>query len=352
MTDPPDFLTDPPDSSSAPPSRRPRWLSLLWTAVALAVLAPLGWVINLPYFSASAGPTGDAVDAVIVQEGFRTFQPEGELLLLTVSLQPVNLYEATVAFFDRRIDLIEKELLRPQGETNEEARQRGLRAMERSKDIAVAVALAELGLEQDLAAGVEVVGVFREAPASETLADGDLLVEMESQPIRTVDDIRTILESRLPGEEVKVTVIRGSERIPLSFALHSNPDSPERAMVGISASTAYPIEIDSANYGGPSAGMIYTLAVIDLLEEGNLTDGRVVAGTGTIGMDGSVGAIGGIRQKLVAAEAAGADVVLVPTDNYAEATTAPVDVEIVAVETISDAVSYLREGKAGTKETQ
>lgn len=336
----------------APPRSQPRWLSLLWTAVVLVLLTPLGWLINLPYFSASAGPTGDAVDAVIINEGFPTFQPEGELLLLTVTLQPVNFYEATVAFFDRRIDLIDRELLRPQGETNQEARQRGLRAMEQSKDIAIAVALAELELDETLAEGVEVVGVFQEAPAFDVLVDGDLVVEMESQPIRSVGDIRRILESRLPGEEVEVIVVRESERIALSFALYSNPDSPDRAMVGISASTAYPIEIDSANYGGPSAGMIYTLAVIDLLEEGNLTGGRVVAGTGTIAMDGSVGAIGGIRQKLVAAEAAGADVVLVPRGNYAEATTAPVDVEIVAVESISEAVSYLREGKTGTIETQ
>lgn len=341
-----------PAPPPVPPSPRRRRLSLLWTVVVAVLLTPLGWLVNLPYFSASAGPTGDAVDAVIVEEGFPTFQPQGELLLLTVSLQPVNLYEATVAFFDRRIDLIDRDLLRPQGETDEDARQRGLRAMEQSKDIAVAVALAELGLEETLAAGVEVVGVFREAPAFQTLADGDLVVEMESERIRTVGDIRRILEGRLPGDEVEVTVMRGSERIPLRFALHSNPDAPERAMIGISASTAYPIRIDSANYGGPSAGMIYTLAVIDLLEEGELTDGRVVAGTGTISMDGSVGAIGGVRQKLVAAEAAGADVVLVPTDNYAEATAAPVDVEIVAVDSISEAVSYLREGKTGTIGTQ
>lgn len=332
------------ESPSAPPRPRPRWRVLLWTAAVAALLTPVGWLIDLPYFSASAGPTGDAVGAVIVEEDFPIFQPDGELLLLTVSLQPVNLYEAAVAFFDRRIDLIDREVLRPQGETNEEARRRGLQAMERSKDIAVAVALAELGLEETLAEGVKVVGVFSEAPAFETLAEGDLVVEMEQQSIRTVGDIRRILQGLQPGDRVEVVVVRGEERIPLGFALHSNPDSPERAMVGITASTAYPIEIDSANYGGPSAGMIYTLAVIDLLEDGSLTDGRVVAGTGTISMDGSVGAIGGVRQKLVAAEAAGAEVVLVPRDNYAEAVTAPVDVEIVAVETISDAVGYLREG--------
>ncbi len=345
-------MTDNETPPPAPPRSQPRWLVLLWTAAVLTLLTPVGWLIELPYFSASAGPTGDAVDAVIVDREYPVFQPEGELLLLTVSLQPVNLYEATVAFFDRRIDLIERDLLRPQGETDEDARRRGLQAMERSKDIAVAVALAELDLDETLAEGVKVVGIFSDAPAADTLAEGDLVVEMENRPVRTVENIRRILESRQPGDWVEVTVVRGEERIPLGFALHSNPDAPDRAMVGITASTAYPIEIDSANYGGPSAGMIYTLAVIDLLEEGSLTEGRVVAGTGTISMDGSVGAIGGIRQKLVAAEAAGADVVLVPRGNYAEATTAPVDVEIVAVETISDAVGYLREGKAAARETQ
>ncbi|MDE0132398.1 MAG: PDZ domain-containing protein [bacterium] len=334
------------------PSARSRRRSLWWTAVVLALLTPLAWLVNLPYFAASAGPTDDAVDAVIVEEDLAVFQPEGELILLTVSLQPVNLYEAAIAFFDQRIDLIERELLRPGGETDEEARQRNLRAMDRSKDIAIAVALSELGLEETLAEGVEVVGVFHEAPASDALVDGDLVVGMESQPVRTVEDIRRILEDRRPGDEVQVTVIRDAEPTALSFALYENPETPERAMVGITASTAYPIEIDSANYGGPSAGMIYTLAIIDLLEQGELTDGRVVAGTGTISMDGSVGAIGGIRQKLVAAEAAGADVVLVPRDNYDEASTAPVEVEIVAVESISEAVSYLREGKSGIIEEQ
>ncbi len=341
-----------PPNTGSRPSRKPRWLAFLWTAVALVLLAPLGWTVDLPYFSASAGPTGDAVDAVMVEEGFPTFHPDGELLLLTVSLQPVNLYEAAIAFFDRRIDLIDRDVIRPRGETDEEARQRNLRSMDRSKDIAIAVALAELGLEETLAEGVSVVGVFQEAPASEVLMDGDLVVEMESQEIRTVADIRRILEDLRPGDEVGATVLRDSEQVSLRFALHANPEQPERAMVGISASTAYPIDIDSANYGGPSAGMIYTLAVIDLLEDGDLTGGRVVAGTGTISTDGSVGAIGGVRQKLVAAEAAGAEVVLVPVDNYDEATTAPVDVEIVAVESISDAVSYLRSGESGIIGTQ
>ena len=168
---------------AAPSPARPRRRSFLWTVVVLALLTPLAWLVNLPYFAASAGPTGDAVDAVIVEEDFPVFQPEGELILLTVSLQPVNLYEAAIAFFDQKIDLIDRELLRPRGETDEEARQRGLRAMDRSKDIAIAVALAELGLEEALAEAaaayrgrVAFAPAYDEALSHRMYAGGDVLL--------------------------------------------------------------------------------------------------------------------------------------------------------------------------------
>ena len=335
------------------PSARARRRSFWWTAILLALLTPLAWLINLPYFAASAGPTDDAVDAVIVEENLAVFEPEGELILLTVSLQPVNLYEAAIAFFDQRIDLIERELLRPAGETDEEARQRNLRAMDRSKDIAIAVALSELGLEERPrrrgGGGGHLPGGRRLPTRWPMETCWWRWSRNRSGPWRTSAGYwrtagpATRCRWRLSGTPSGQSSPLRSMRTPMR---RTGP------WWGITASTSYPIEIDSANYGGPSAGMIYTLAIMDLLEQGELTDGRVVAGTGTISMDGTVGAIGGIRQKLVAAEAAGADVVLVPRDNYDEASDAPVDVEIVAVESISDAVSYLREGKSGIIEEQ
>jgi len=120
-------------------------------------------------------------------------------------------------------------------------------------------------------------------------------------------------------------------------------------MVGFGAATynlryVFPIdvEIDSTNIGGPSAGMMYTLAVIDVLTPDDITNGHRIAGTGTISSDGSVGAIGGVRQKVEGAAAAGAEYILVPKDNYEDALTADVSgAQIVSVTTIDDALSFL-----------
>src|SRR5690606_16294275 len=116
-------------------------------------------------------------------------------------------------------------------------------------------------------------------------------------------------------------------------------------LVGILAATLnpqYPIDINSANVGGPSAGLMYTLAIIEVLRADDLTNGHVVAGTGTVAGDGTVGAIGGIRQKVVAAEAAGAEVILVPEGNYESALSAErTTIDIVPVATVDQALDYL-----------
>jgi PDZ domain-containing protein len=158
-------------------------------------------------------------------------------------------------------------------------------------------------------------------------------------------DIGEALADRSPGDVAKVVVIRSGTELTLDVELTSDPDDPAQVRVGIQARTVnpeFPVDIDSENVGGPSAGMMYTLGIIDLLSPGDLTAGHVVAGTGTIAADGSVGGIGGIRQKVVAAEAAGAEVILVPESNYEEALTAPAgELEIVPVATVDDALAYL-----------
>jgi PDZ domain-containing protein len=104
----------------------------------------------------------------------------------------------------------------------------------------------------------------------------------------------------------------------------------------------FPVAIDAGNVGGPSAGMMHALAIIDTLTPGEMTNGHVIAGTGTIDYDGSVGAIGGIRQKVVGAEAAGAEYILVPEGNYESALTADHEsIEIVPVTDLDDAIDFL-----------
>ena len=163
--------------------------------------------------------------------------------------------------------------------------------------------------------------------------------------IENADDPRTALSDNQPGDRVKIVVDRGGDILELEIELGRASEEEDRAVIGISVGPVIadpPVDIDAANIGGPSAGMMFTLAVIDLLGEGQLTKGNVIAGTGTIRGDGTVGAIGGIRQKVVAAEAAGADVMLVPRSNYDQALTAPREaMELIPVDTIDDALAAL-----------
>ena len=145
-----------------------------------------------------------------------------------------------------------------------------------------------------------------------------------------------------------VTVGREGAELELAVELAERDDEPGVPMIGVLlgelTEPPFPIEIKAGDIGGPSAGMMHTLAIIDALTEGELTDGRVIAGTGTIRMDRTIGAIGGIRQKVVAAEAAGATHILVPEGNYEKALTAERDdIEIVPVATLDDALTFLDE---------
>lgn len=313
----------------------------LFFAAGLSVAA---WSVELPYFAFSPGPVGDAVDAIEPAEDVTVFMPSSELLMLTVSVQPVNLYEALIAAFDPRIDLVRRELLRREGETDEEFQERNLQSMDISEQTAISVALERLGRDI-ITDGVEVVEVIPGLPAVGALEAGDLLVEIGGVPISNLGDVSRAMTDRAPGERVELVIERHGDRQSVTVELGALDEDPARPVIGIrvqNLNPRFPVEIESGSIGGPSAGMMYTLAVMELLDPEELTPGKVVAGTGTIQPDGSVGPIGGIRQKIVAAEAAGAQVILVPAANYAEALTAPrSSIEVVSVATIDDAISYL-----------
>jgi PDZ domain-containing protein len=148
------------------------------------------------------------------------------------------------------------------------------------------------------------------------------------------------------GDIIDMTVQRAGSDVAVEIELAEREDEPGVPMIGIVlgelTEPPFPIEIRAGDVGGPSAGMMHTIAIVDSLTEGELTHGRVIAGTGTIDLDGNVGGIGGIRQKVVAAEAAGADYILVPEANYESALTAERDdIEIVPVATLDQAISFL-----------
>lgn len=302
------------------------------------------WNLELPYLAYSPGQVSDAADSIVV-DGVDVYPPEGELLMLTVIAPEVNAFEALIAGFDPTIDLVRREAVRRVGETDEEYRNRVLQQMDDSNFRSVAVALDYLGYH--LVPTEVVINEFVEGvPAQSVLELGDTIKEVNGLPVTSVLEIRPLIEGLEPGDTIEVTVVRNGAESVFEVELAEREDQPGVAMIGVSlgelTAPPFPVEISAGDVGGPSAGMMHTLAIIDVLTEGELTKGNVIAGTGTIRMDGTVGNIGGVRQKVVAAEAAGADYMLVPEGNYETALTAPrSSIQIIPITTLTDAIAFL-----------
>ena len=319
-------------------------LYLIGALFVMGALALGAWNIELPYLAFSSGPVSDAADAVTAEE-VDTFPPDGELLMLTVVSQDVNIFEALIAGLDPTIDLVPKEAYRPPDESDEDYRQRVLAQMNDSQQRAITVALGYLGYEM-VPIDVLITDLIAEAPSSEVLQIGDSVNSFDGIEILRGTDLTDALEGRQAGDLVEMGITReGTEQL-VEVELAERPDDSGGAMIGITVGELteppFPVAIEAGAVGGPSAGMMHTLAIVDTLTPGELTQGHVIAGTGTIAYDGKVGSIGGIRQKIVGAEAAGAEYVLVPQGNYEEALTAERRaIEIVPVETIQDALDFL-----------
>ncbi|MDH5421870.1 MAG: PDZ domain-containing protein [Acidimicrobiia bacterium] len=341
-----DTLT-PPAVDAQTPERPARWPVVLAVfIVILAILIGVGASVTLPYYSFSPGPAYEIDDLVTMSSPDPI---DGEFYMLTISLSPVSVIEYGLAQFDRSVDIIPREAVRPVGQTDEQYRARNRQSMEESKTNSVFVALNHLGYDVTVTGdGVLVAGLTEGSPVEGILMPDDIIIVIDGTPVTTASELTSLISQRSVGDEVVLDVLRDGEPVSLTATLIQHVTDPDRPMVGFLATThnwAYTspidIEIDTTNVGGPSAGLMYTLTLIDLLSEDDLAAGRVVAGTGTIDLDGNVGPIGGIRQKVVAAEVAGADVMFVPADNWDELEGFDVGIELVRVETYLDALAYM-----------
>lgn len=319
-------------------------LYLIGSLLLVGFMSILAWNLELPYLAYSPGPVSDAADTVVVED-VAFYPPEGELLMLTIVGQDVNVFEALIAGVDPTIDLVRKEAVRREGETDEEYRNRVLQQMDDSNFRAISVALEYLGYEM-LPSEVVINEIVDGVPAASALELGDTVVSVEEVEILSLDDFAPALEGRVPGDVIEMTLNRNGDIVDVEVELAERDDEPGTPMIGIVlgqlTEAPFPISIEAGDVGGPSAGMMHAIAIIDALTEGELTKGRVIAGTGTIQPDGSVGGIGGIRQKVVGAEAAGAEYILVPASNYDSALTAERhSIEIVPVATLDEAIGFL-----------
>ena len=332
------------------PQRLPRWpfvVAGVFLALGLAIL--LAWPIKVPYFAMSPGPVEEVADLVQIDDT-AVFETTGDLYLLTVGLRELNVFEYLEAQLDAKVDLIDRDVIRPPGVTQEEVTRSNLEAMDESIDTAIFVALSRLGYDVGFSGeGVEVLQTVEGSPAAGVLEVGDRFSEVAGVAVRTSDEAAEVIRSFEVGDTIALSGTRDDADLTVEITLVPHPDLEGRPMVGVVFDTVnlemvLPIDVrvDSRNIGGPSAGMMYALAVFDLLTSEDLTKGHRIAGTGTIRFDETVGAIGGIRQKVFGARSVGAEYVLVPEANYDDALGAADDeIEVVSIATFQDALDFL-----------
>lgn len=347
-------------SPPIPPKRSrrvPKWplvLAIFLLAIGIAIAA--AWPINVPYYTLSPGPVYDTSDFIDVVDDDPIADTSGELFFLTVALQEANVFQWAAAQVSPKVDLAPRQNIRPEGVSREDLRRENLARMAQSKTDAQFVALTELGYEPIyIGTGALVIDTVDGTGAIGIVQPDDVIIAVDGEPVEFRDDLQLIISEMKIGDTVIVTVERplaGTEDfevLDLDVVLVEHVDLPDQAMIGIMVANndpiiEFPVEIDmdSQNIGGPSAGMMFTLEIINQLTEDDITDGVRIAGTGTIRRDGTVGPIGGVKQKVYGAIDAGATVVFIPADNYDEALLAAGDnITVVRVVTIDDPLDYL-----------
>ena len=334
------------DTAPPAPTWRWRWwMSLLVVTLVVAIAAAF---VRLPYEMVAPGSARQVNDLLSVK-GTKVYPPDGKLYYATVSVRnDVNPYEVVRAWIDPDIDLLSSKEVR--GTISPERfRRLNVEAMANSKQAAEVVALRRLGIEAATGKGALVSEVARDYPAASVLRANDVIVAIDGKPVNLADDAIAIIRTHRPGDAVTLSIVRGNEPArDVETTLRAGED--EKPKLGVVIVTKdfkvdppFTITIDSGRVVGPSAGVAYALEIIDLLTPGELTGGRAVAATGELAsLSGEVGEIGGVAQKTVTVQRAGAEVFLVPRANYAEAKArAGKGLKVIPIDTIDGALRAL-----------
>lgn len=343
-------VVDQAPAPTPPPPRRGltrRTWTLVTSLLVVLALGLLGGFARVPYVALGPGPTYDTLGQVnggdvVAIEGQETFPTGGNLTMTTVSLtDDVSLFGALGLWVSGRYALAPREEFFRPGESEDEVRNQNVKAFQDSQSSAEVAALRYL----DYPLKVVAAEITKGSAADTVLQPNDRLLEVNGKPIATADDVRPALEGTKPGDRVALTFEHEGQRKTATVTLGST-EGRDAGFLGVlpldRADVPFEIKISLTDVGGPSAGLLFALAIVDKLTPGELSGGKSVAGTGEINEKGEVGRIGGIGFKMVAAREGGATVFLVPAGNCDEARQqAPEGLRLVRVETLDDAVRSL-----------
>lgn len=338
-------LPNPVDTRAVNGLRPWRW------AIFTAFLVLLGLVavfVPIPIFYAYLpGPVRD-VEKLVEVAGVETYSSEGQLYLTTVSVDIEVTFADWVSYLiDPDSVVVMKEQVTG-GSSFEDLEARQIEEMKGSKQNAEEVVFSRLGIATPTGDGARVEATLEGSPADGKLLVGDVIVAIEGRKIETTCDVDSAMDSHLPGESVTITVRRDGSLEMVTLEAGISPTDSQGGFLGISMSdvgyefdSGAKVEFETGNIAGPSAGLMFSLALYDRLTPEDLTGGRAIAGTGEIACGGGVAPIGGIEQKVAGAEQEGADVFLAPAANFEAAQAAADQIEVVRISNFSQAVEYL-----------
>jgi PDZ domain-containing protein len=343
-TDPaaPDRLEESFESGPGAPARRTPW-RLLAAGAAVVLLAFLLFVVRLPYFVFSPGPTENVVEHISV-DGATTYPTASDLRLTTVYYRQANLFQILDAWLDPAQSVVPRDAVIPPGVTPEQNLRVARAQMDNSQVDATIVALTKYAnYPTNHGEGVLVENVFLGTPAEGKLFPGDVVTQVDGTPVNTPDEVGAKIEAAGVGTPLSFTVVAGgkTQAVEITPAKVKDVDRP---VIGVSLVQNFPFTVNftAGNIGGPSAGLMWTLGLGDLLTPGDLSGDRVIAGTGTIAPDGTVGPIGGVEEKVVGAERAGASVFLAPVQDAKAARAVADHITVVPVASYEQALDYLQ----------
>ncbi|MFV0461333.1 MAG: PDZ domain-containing protein [Actinomycetales bacterium] len=342
-----------------------RSLTLVVSGVLAVVLVSLVSMLPVPYALMSPGPIRDVLSGtgehqLIQIEGHQTYPTDGSLDLLTVQVSGgpgagASVWQLLGAWADPTVEARPIAEVYPPDVTAEEVEQENTAEMVSSQEAATAAALTELGI--DVTYRLEVGAIQDDVPAAQALQPGDTIRSVDGRPVVSLTELADQLTAMPAGQQVEVEIDRDGQTSTVRFATSSvtEDDGSTRTVLGITPASRYSfpfdVQIRIDDIGGPSAGMIFALGIVDKLTPGAMTGGSRVAGTGTMSADGRVGAIGGIRQKMYAAvDEGGVNYFLAPADNCVDvAGHVPAGLQVISVSTLSqarDAVETIGRGDA------
>ncbi|HVA59421.1 MAG TPA: S16 family serine protease [Mycobacteriales bacterium] len=332
-----------------------RTQALLVSVVAAVALFVVAWQLPVPYVALSPGPTFDTLGVqpgsqtpLIRIQGRPTYPTRGHLILLTVGVNggpgdELNLFRAIAGWFNTKDLVLPEQFVFPAGQTPQQATHQQSQEMSQSQQDAMTAALYQLHVPGTVS--IETVDPAQSASA--VLQPGDEIVTVDNQPIHSIGDLLDVAKGLRVNRLVDMVVRRDGRIVRVGVNPTTESDTADYLpMLGFTpAETPLPplkITIDLTNVGGPSAGTMFALGIIDKLTPGGINGGLTIAGTGAIGYKGDVLEIGGIKQKVFAALAAGATVFLAPTGECPDAASvAPPGLRVIPVATLSAALADL-----------